>query len=93
LIDGVYGIIHDTELLSNVIRSIMIELKANPQYLKHVVKEDVRTWVKAMRDGMGLARVKKAEKKAGTGRKSSTKALDSDVLSAIDDLGFDLDSL
>lgn len=95
LIDGVYQITHDVELLSNVIRGIMIELKSNPQYIKLVAKDDVRAWVRAMRDNMGLARVKKAEKKAGTGtRKSGGKAAqDQDVLSALDDLGIDLDNL
>lgn len=92
MIDGVYDLFHDPELLSNVIRGIMIELKQNPQYMKHVVKTDVHLWVKAMRDNMGLARVKKQEKKAGTGaRKSKSKATDSDLMSALDDLNLSFD--
>lgn len=94
LIDQVYGIIHDTELLSNVIRNIMVELKANPQYIKLVVKDDVRTWVRAMRDGMGLARIKKQEKKSGSGRRSSSKAAENaDLAKAFDELGINLDDL
>jgi len=92
LIDNVYGMMHDSELLSNVIRGIMIELKSHPQYMTLVAKDDVRAWVRAMRDNMGLARVKKAEKKATRGRGSS-KALDADLLAAVDELGIDWDNV
>lgn len=92
MIDGVYTMFDDPEMLSNVIRGIMIELKNNKQYMKLVVREDVRTWVRAMRENMGLAVVKKQEKKTsrGTGR-SSKKAQDDDVMSAFADLGINFD--
>lgn len=88
MIDNVYGILHEPEMLSGVIRNIMIELQSNPQYIKLICDEDVRTWVRAMRESMGLARVKKAEKKAGTGRaKKSGKGVDADMLAAFASLG------
>lgn len=91
MIDGVYDLFHDPELLSNVIRGIMIELKSNPQYMKHVVKTDARTWVRAMRDNMGLARIKKQEKKTKTASRSKSKATDADLMSALDDLNLSFD--
>lgn len=95
LIDGVYGIIGDSELLGNVIRSIMIELKSNPQYMKQVSKEDIRQWVRAMRDSMGLARIKKQEKaKPRSGAaKGKSKVTDSDMADAMKDLGIDMSDL
>lgn len=95
LIDGVYGIINDPELLGGVIRSIMIELKSHPQYMQMVAKDDVRLWVKAMRDSMGLARIKKTEaktKRSGGGAKKG-KAGDSDMEQAFADLGINFDNL
>lgn len=91
LIDGVYEIIGDSELLGNVIRSIMIELKSNPQYMKQVHKEDVHQWVKAMRDSMGMARIKKQEKKkAAPGSKAKGAKSDPDMEQAFADLGVDM---
>lgn len=90
MIDGVYEIIHDPELLGNVIRSIMIELKSNPQYTKLIRDDDVRTWVRAMRENMGLARVKKVEAKArrsGSKTKSGSKAVDMDMMADLAELG------
>lgn len=96
LIDGVYSILDDPEMLSNVIRSIMIELKANPQYMRQVTKTDVRTWVRAMRDSMGLARIRKQEKKttrSGSGASKAGKVMDKDMADAFADLGLDLSNL
>jgi hypothetical protein len=73
------------ELLSGVIKGIMSELQANPQYMKLVSQLDKRTWVLGMRENMGLAKVKKAEKKASRGRGSS-KALDTDLMAIADEL-------
>lgn len=87
MIDNVYGILHEPEMLAGVIRNIMVELQSNPQYIKLICDEDVRTWVRAMRDSMGLARVKKAEKKAGTSRAKKDKGVDADMLAAFASLG------
>lgn len=93
LIDGVYDILGDSELLGNVIRSIMIELKSNPQYMKMVGKEDIHQWVKAMRDSMGMARIKKQEKKRAPASKGKGVKLDADMEQAFADMGLDLGDL
>ena len=96
LCDQVYGLVDDPELLGNVIRGIMVELKSHPQYMKMVSKDDVRLWVKSMRDSMGLARIKKQEKKTTRGTAASAKGgkgMDKDMLDAFNDLGVNLDNL
>lgn len=96
LIDGVYEIIGDSELLGNVIKGIMVELKAHPQYMKQVCKEDIRQWVRAMRDNMGLARIKKQEKAKPRGAGGAAKKggkVDSDMQDAFNDLGIDFSAL
>jgi hypothetical protein len=94
LIDGVYGMLHDPEFLGQVIRNIMIELKENPQYVKHICDDDVRVWIRTMRDSMGLARVKKLESKAKRGSGGASKAksskVDDDMMSDLASLGLDL---
>jgi hypothetical protein len=88
MIDSVYDIIHDPELLGQVIRNIMVELKSNAEYTKLMSPDDVRVMVRGMRESMGLARVKKQEakaKKSGGTRKSKT--VDLDMLADLDSLG------
>lgn len=90
LIDDVYGVLGDSDLLGNVIRSIMIELKSQPQYMRLVADDDIRTWVKSMRNTMGMARIKKTEekaKRAPSAGKGKGKAVDQDMLDAFADLG------
>lgn len=90
LLDGMYEIVHDPELLGNVVKSMMIELGANPQYEKLLAPADVRLVVRAARDSMGLARVKKTEAKAkrsGAAGARAAKAVDSDMLADLADLG------
>ena len=95
LIDGVYGVVHDPELLGNVIRGIMIELKSNPQYMQQVADDDIRVWVRAMRSTMGLARIRKTEAKSkrGTGAAKKSKGVDADMEAAFDELGINFDDL
>jgi hypothetical protein len=96
LINDVYTIVHDPELLGNVIRSIMIELKSNPQYMKLVAPDDVHMWVRAMRDSMGIARIKKESKGKGRGTASKgggKSGVDADMLAAFDELGVNLDDI
>jgi hypothetical protein len=80
----------DPELLGGVTRNIMIELRDNPQYTKHLADDDIQTMIRAMRASMGLARIKKESKKSGASRKSS-KNIDEDMLSVLD--GIDLGDL
>jgi hypothetical protein len=93
--DSIYGVLNDPELLGSVIRNIMVELKANPQYAKMIAPDDVRTWVRAMRNTMGLAKIKKQEKskKTGTAKSKGSKALDADMEQAFADLGINMDDL
>lgn len=92
LIDGVYQVLDDPELTGNVIRSIMVELKDNPQYMKMVAPEDIHVWVRAMRDSMGLARIKKqetsAKRKTGTTAGPKGKKEDAELAAAMSELGF-----
>lgn len=93
LIDSVYSILDDPELLGNVIKNLMIELKSNPQYMQQVCDEDIRTWVRAMRNHMGLARLKKTEakeKRAKGGAKGKSSKVDNDMLDAFAELGVEL---
>jgi hypothetical protein len=86
MIDGIYEIIHDPDLLGGVIRNIMVELKSNPEYTKLMAPEDFRTMVRGMRESMGLARVKKQESKAKKSSPRKSKQLDDDVLAGLDDI-------
>jgi hypothetical protein len=87
LMNGVYTILDDPEMLGNVIRSIMIELKSHPQYIKLVADEDVRAWISSMRANMGLQRIKKEEKKTkrASGGSRGPK-VDQDLLADMEDL-------
>lgn len=91
LIDGVYEVLHEPDFLGSVIRNIMIELKNNPEYMRLVAPDDIRTWVRGMRESMGLARIKKTEAKVkragGTGKKGKT--VDADMLADLASLGIE----
>lgn len=87
LLDGVYEILDDPEMLGNVTRNIMMELKSNPQYMRLVADEDIQTLVRAMRASMGLARIKKTNAKAKrSGGGKSKKQVDQDMLDDLDSL-------
>lgn len=90
LLDGVYKVTHEPEFLGDVVSNIMVELQKNQEYRKLVQPKDIRTMIQGMRASMGMARIKKQEKsrKAGPGRGAkSSKALDTDILSSLDELG------
>ena len=92
MIDGVFEVMHEPDLLGGVIRNIIIELKSNPEYMRLVAPDDIRAWVRGMRESMGLAKIKKTESKArkagGSGKKS--KLVDDDMLSDLADLGVEI---
>jgi hypothetical protein len=92
MMDGVYDLLDDPDLLGAVIKNIMIELKSNPQYIQMVTKDDVRQWVRTMRHTMGLARIKKLDSKSSRGTtkaKPKGKAMDQDVLNAAAGIDWD----
>lgn len=96
LLDGLYGYFDDPELMRNAITSIMIELKSNPQYInekdwdKSLVKpDDIRLWLKGMRDSMGLVRIKKETAKSKRASSKASKAYD--LADELADLGISLE--
>jgi hypothetical protein len=95
-LDGIYTVLDDAEMFGQLIRNIMMELQGNPEYLKHIVDQDVHTMMRAMRNTMGLARMKKQESKAKRGNGGrKTKAVSEDdaaMLATLEGLaGFDGD--
>lgn len=91
-LDGIYHVLDDPEMFGNLIRSIMMELQDYPEYQKLIVDQDVHVMIRAMRNTMGLARVKKQESKAKrTGgaaatKKSGTKGVDASMLADLESL-------
>ena len=86
-LDSVYKIVHEPDMLGGVIKSIMMELAAKPEYRKLIQPKDMHTMIKGMRDSMGMARIKKEESKAkrSGGAKKKTKIDDLDTLAALDE--------
>lgn len=88
LLDSIHGLTPEPELASSAIKNIMIELKHQPQYIKHISPDDVRMLVRIMRENMGLVKIQKAEKKASRGK---SKRADADMADDLASLGFSLD--
>lgn len=78
----------EPELASSAIRNIMVELKSQPQYIKHVMPNDVRVMIQMMRETMGLAKAVK-EKKATTRKKAASAEVAAVMaeFADLDDLG------
>lgn len=78
----------EPELASSAIRNIMVELKSRPQYIKHVMPNDVRVMIQIMRETMGLAKAVK-EKKASTRKKTASAEVAAVMaeFADLDDLG------
>lgn len=96
-LDGIYQILNDPEMFAQSVRIIMMELQENPEYEKLVSDQDVHTMIRAMRNTMGLARIKKQSKsrsaKNSTAAKKAagTKGLSADALALLDAMGGDDD--
>lgn len=75
-LDSIYEILNDSEMFGQQIRQIMMELQENPEYEKLISDTDVHVMIRAMRNTMGLARVKKQAKqrKAATGTKAKSQS-------------------
>lgn len=84
-LDGIYGVLHDSEMFGQSVRMIMIELQENPEYEKLLSDSDIHTMIRGMRRTMGLARVRKQEKsrKAKTNTNARKKAGVSDDAMAL----------
>lgn len=95
-LDGIYPVLHDTDLFAQSVRVIMMELQENPEYIKLVADQDVHTMIRGMRNSMGMARIKKQEKsrKGGAGRaaaKTKKSSASSEDLALLDSVFGDLD--
>lgn len=92
-LDTIYQVLNDPEMFGQSVRMIMMELQENPEYVKLVSDQDVHTMIRAMRNTMGLARIKKTEKKRaapGT-RKARGPKVDDDVMGLLNSMGFEGD--
>lgn len=85
-LDHLHTLTPEPELATSAIRSIMMELKSQPQYMKHVSESDVSVMIQMMRETMGLVRVVKEQKAAK--RTAKVKAGVQDVLDDLADLNF-----
>lgn len=93
-LDGIYQVLNDPEMFGQSVRVIMMELQENPEYIKLISDTDVHTMIRAMRNTMGLAKIKKQSKqrKAGaTSRAKKAGAVSDDVMNLLDSLGGDDD--
>jgi hypothetical protein len=86
LLDSIYDILVEPELFGQAVRTIMSELQTHTEYAQLVGDKDVHTLIRGMRQTMGLARVRKAEKKAKAPSSRSNKK-------PTFDLGLDLGGL
>lgn len=80
-LDSIYQTLNDPDMFGQQVRLIMMELQENPEYVKLVADQDVHVMIRAMRNTMGLARIRKQEKsrKAGTGKAATVRAKKSAV--------------
>lgn len=80
----------EPELLSQVLRTIMVELQEHPEFEEVMSAEDIGMMSRAMRDVLGLASIKKAAAKrktsGGTSSRSKKKELDPNTKSQLDAL-------
>jgi hypothetical protein len=88
-LDGIYGVLHDSEMFGQTVRMIMIELQDNPEYDRLLSDSDVHTMIRGMRRTMGLARVRKQEKsrKVGTNKNArKTSGVSDDAMQLLNSL-------
>lgn len=87
-LDGIYGVLNDPEMFGQSVRIIMMELQENPEYIKLISDTDVHTMIRAMRNTMGLARIKKQEKsrKSPAGKKKAA-VVDDKYMDLLNSLG------
>jgi hypothetical protein len=71
-LNAMYLVLNDTDMFAQSIRQIMMELQENPEYEKLISDQDVHVMIRAMRNTMGLAKIRKQAKqrKGGTGTKA-----------------------
>jgi len=73
-LDSIYGVWHDAQLFSQIISSVMQELKENPAFEELIADDDARIMVKGMRESLGVARANKAAKARKVGASPAKRA-------------------
>lgn len=87
-LDHLHTLTPEPELATSAISSIMIELRSNPQYIEHIMPEDVRVIIQMQRETMALAKItkeKKVSKRAGKSKEDTARVL-KDLEDAFGDL-------
>src|SRR3546814_12374356 len=74
----IYTVLHDADMLGQSIRSVMQELQENKEFIQLVSDHDIHTMIKAIRNVMGVAKIRKEEKSSkrktgGAKRTASSK--------------------
>ena len=85
-VNTVYSVTHDAELFSQIIRIIMQEMRANPEFEEMLSDQDVGMMVRGMREAMGVARVQIASKKRTTTGGAKKPAKPSAKMSELENL-------
>lgn len=87
-LDGIHKAFQDPEILSNMLRTVMVELQETPELMELVEKEDLQMMVRGMRETLGYIRQTKAKKKrkAGGAKKGKKNALTTDEIDELDAL-------
>src|SRR3546814_6624657 len=75
-------------MLGQSIRSVMQELQENKEFIQLVSDHDIHTMIKAIRNVMGVAKIRKEEKsskrKTGGAKRTASSKFDADTLSQLD---------
>ena len=90
-LDVIYTALHDPDMMGQAIRSVMQELQESPEFIQLVSDHDVHTMIKAIRNVMGIAKIRKEEKStkrtAGTRTKrTASSKFDEETLSSLNEL-------
>lgn len=73
-LNRIYEILNDSEMFGQQIRQLMMELQENPEFQELLSDQDVHVMIRAMRNTMGLARVKKQSKQRKSGTTAKSRA-------------------
>src|SRR3546814_9008998 len=88
-LDVIYTVLHDADMLGQSIRSVMQELQENKEFIQLVSDHDIHTMIKAIRNVMGVAKIRKEEKsskrKTGGAKRTASSKFDADTLSQLED--------
>jgi hypothetical protein len=78
-LDSVYGVQHDAQLFSQVIRNLMIEMKEDPNMEVFISDSDVQVMVRGMREALGVARQQKQARAKSPSAASRKKGVSKDA--------------